>query len=71
MGSVDEWNAKMVAEQHAMKLRRIAAKRQEWTDKRDAAIVDAHEAGMSLRDIAEAVGVSHMTVDKIVKRQAS
>lgn len=36
---------------------------------RDAAVREAHRVGASLRDIAEAVGVSHMTVKCIVERQ--
>ena len=39
--------------------------------RRDAAIRQAHDAGMSLRQIADAVGVSHMTVSAIVKRPAT
>ncbi len=35
---------------------------------RDAAIREAHRAGASLRDIADAAGVSHMTVKRIVER---
>jgi DNA-binding NarL/FixJ family response regulator len=36
---------------------------------RDAAIREAHRAGASLRDIAEAASVSHMTVKRIVERR--
>jgi DNA-binding NarL/FixJ family response regulator len=36
---------------------------------RDAAIREAHRAGASLREIAEAAGVSHMTVKRIVERR--
>jgi transposase-like protein len=39
--------------------------------KRDAAIREAHRAGASLRDLAEASGISHMTVKRIVERDAS
>ena len=35
---------------------------------RDAATREAHRAGASLRDIAEAAGVSHMTVTRIAGR---
>lgn len=38
---------------------------------RSAAISDAHEAGISLRDIATHVGISYSGVDKIIKRTAS
>ena len=38
-------------------------------DRRDDKIREAYEFdGMSLREIADAVGVSHMTVSAIVKR---
>ena len=50
-------------------LRKVGAKQREWTDKRDAAIVEAHQEGMSLRAIADAVGMSHMGVRRIVERQ--
>lgn len=39
-----------------------------WTAKRDAAIRQAHEEGLSLRAIATAVGLSHAGVAKIVRR---
>ena len=35
---------------------------------RDDAIRQASDEGMSLRQIAAAVGVSHMTVSKIIRR---
>ena len=38
------------------------------TTKRDAAIREAHRAGASLRELAEASGISHMTVKRIVDR---
>ena len=50
-------------------LRKVGAKQREWTDKRDQAIVQAHRDGMSLREVADAVGLSHMGVQAIVKRQ--
>lgn len=37
--------------------------------KRDAAIREAHRAGVSLRDLAAESGVSHMTVKRILARQ--
>jgi hypothetical protein len=40
------------------------------TSKRDAAIREAQRAGASLRDIAAASGISHMSVKRIVERQA-
>lgn len=38
------------------------------SSKPDAAIRQAHRAGSSLRDIAEASGISHMAVKRIVER---
>jgi hypothetical protein len=38
------------------------------TTKRDAAIREAHRAGVSLRDIAAKSGISHMSVKRIVER---
>jgi len=38
------------------------------TSKRDAAMREAHRAGLSLRDIAAESGLSHMTVKRIVER---
>ena len=40
------------------------------SSKRDAAIREAHRSGSSLRDIAEASGISHMTVKRIIERSA-
>ena len=41
----------------------------DYTDIRNEAIVQAHRDGMSLREVADAVGLSHMGVQAIVKRQ--
>ena len=38
------------------------------TTKRDAAIREAHRAGVSLRDIAAKSGISHMSVKRIIER---
>ena len=38
------------------------------TTKRDAAVREAHRAGLSLRDIAAESGISHMSVKRIVER---
>ena len=40
------------------------------SSKRDAAIREAHRAGSSLREIADACGSSHMTVKRIIGRSA-
>lgn len=38
------------------------------SEKRDAAIREAHRAGASLRAIAVASGISHMSVKRIIDR---
>ena len=38
--------------------------------KRDAAIREAHRAGLSLRAIAEEGGISHMSIKRIVARSS-
>lgn len=54
---------------HLLKLVRYAARTADVaTTKRDAAIREAHRAGLSLRDIAEESGVSHMSVKRIIER---
>ena len=40
------------------------------TTKRDAAIREAHRAGVSLREIAAESGISHMSVKRIIERTA-
>lgn len=49
-------------------LARAGRMQREWTNKRNAAIIGAHQAGASLREIAEAVGLSHTAVSSIIKR---
>lgn len=39
-----------------------------WTERRDAAIREARAAGLSLRVIADACGLSHTAVAKIAAR---
>jgi hypothetical protein len=41
----------------------------EATDTRNRAIRDAHDAGLPLRAIGEAVGLSHTAVASIVKKE--
>lgn len=54
-----------------LKLVRYAAENADVaSSKRDAAIREAHRAGSSLREIADASGISHMTVKRIVERSA-
>jgi len=40
----------------------------DWTHARDEAIREARRSGLSLRDIGDAVGLSHGTVDNICRR---
>jgi DNA-binding NarL/FixJ family response regulator len=52
-----------------LKLVRYAARSADVaTTKRDAAIREAHRAGVSLRDIASESGISHMSVKRIIER---
>ena len=51
----------------ARQLRRAAAKIEQGTSERDRLIVEAHQAGASLREIAEHARVSHVTVLKIIR----
>lgn len=46
-----------------------AKKAREATAKRDAAIRQMRDEGSSLRSIAEAAGLTHTAVAKILKRQ--
>ena len=66
--SLDDWNERMTAETHTQTLRRYGTKQRELIFKRDGAIRDAHADGMSLRAIAEAVGLSHTGVQRIVQQ---
>ena len=66
--SLNDWNSRMTAEQHTQTLRRYGTKQREWTGKRDDEIRDAHDGGLSLRAIAEAVGLSHTGVQRIVRQ---
>lgn len=49
-------------------LRRAARAVTRSREQRDAAILAAHEAGATLREIAGAVGLSHPGVLKIIQR---
>lgn len=53
----------------ARNLRRAAEKQREWTAERDDRIRQAVQAGAPLREVAEAVGLSHTAVAKIAKRE--
>lgn len=58
-------------QENLLKLVRYAAENVDVaSSKRDATIREAHRAGSSLREIAEASGISHMTVKRIVERTA-
>jgi transposase-like protein len=49
-------------------LQRAGQRVTDAVEARNAAIVEAHQAGATLRDIGEAVGLSHVAVMKIIKR---
>ena len=60
-----------IRHENLLKLVRYASKNAHVaTSKRDAAIREAHRAGASLRELADASGVSHMTVKRIIERGA-
>jgi DNA-binding CsgD family transcriptional regulator len=40
----------------------------EWTARREAAVHRAREAGHSLREIADAAGVTHQTIANLLNR---
>lgn len=50
------------------RVRRAASRRAAASDEYRAAIIAAHAQGHSLREIAEAAGVSHVAVLQMVKR---
>jgi transposase-like protein len=54
--------------QTRLSLQRHGANARKARELRDQAIIDAHEDGMSLRVIAEAVGLSHTAIARIVKK---
>lgn len=53
------------------KLRRCGAAVEKAVLERNAALVEAHAAGHSLRSIAAAVGITHVGVMKIVRNAVS
>lgn len=56
-------------QENLLKLVRYASENADVaSSKRDAAIREAHRVGASLREIADASGISHMTVKRIVER---
>lgn len=57
----------MIDAETAKALRGAAGKAEQWTAGRNALIVLAVGQGGSLREVAELAGVSHATVDRIVK----
>lgn len=52
----------------AKKLRRAGAAVTKAVAERNAAIVEAHTAGCSLRDIASEVGITHVAVMRIIRK---
>ena len=53
------------------KLRKAAQLQSKWREERDNLIRDASQAGATLRDIAAVVGLSHVSVMKIVNKGTS
>ena len=69
--STDRLTLRSVTDWYGQQLVRYAAENAHVaTSKRDAAIREAHVAGASLRELADASGISHMTVKRIVERGA-
>jgi hypothetical protein len=56
--------------QRSARLGGAARKAVEWRQKRDAEIVQAHQAGDGLREIGRVTGLSHPAVKKIVDKDA-
>lgn len=54
----------------ARQLHRAAVKIEQGTSERDRLIVQAHQAGASLREIAEHAHISHVAVLKIIRKHA-
>lgn len=57
----------MPADPHLTKLRRLKGRRSRVDSEWRTAILEAHAAGLSLRRIGEAAGVSHVRVLQIVR----
>jgi AcrR family transcriptional regulator len=53
------------------RLRAAARRHVTYREDRDRMIVDAHRAGLSLQDIADAAGISKSGVYKIVRKERS
>lgn len=58
----------MSAEQRK-ELLRVAGRLSNATTERDALIVKAYREGASLREIANLLGINHVTVRNIIKKQ--
>jgi len=52
----------------AKKLRRLGDNVEKAVEARNAAIVEAHAEGHSLRSIAKAVGVTHVSILKVIRK---
>ena len=50
-------------------LKRTADKAREYTERRDRAIVEAHQAGKSYRHIAQRTGLHFTSIAKIAQRE--
>lgn len=58
----------MIDKTTAVRLATAARQITDWTGKRDALIIEASQAGASLRDIAAHAGITHVGVKKIIDR---
>lgn len=68
--------AKHDAKHYALRIaktttRQAEKKQAEWTARRDKAIRIARSEGASLREIAEATGMSHVGIKKLLDRSES
>ena len=60
-----------VPEELARRLRSAAQRISRGTEERDQAILDAADAGGSLREIAALAGITHVGVMKIIRKRRS
>lgn len=56
---------------HTRKLRRLAKRRAAAQAALEAAVIEAHQAGLGDRAIARPLGWSHPTVSNLIRRQAA
>ncbi len=53
----------------ARALKRLADQAQAAIDKRDTAIIEAKQAGASLRELEAATGINHVTVMRMIEKR--